>query len=90
MVHINGYAVLYSGLYYDHIISQDGFSLESLSITEVSRRFIDNPPLKRDEIARYSIPGDFLLIPAKNIVNLNVSYYHLGKKTTNSGAELAS
>lgn len=80
MVGINGGTLLYSGLYYDHIIAQDGFSLESISISEVSKRFVGNTDEENQPVEKPTIPGDFILIPAKNIINMNVSYYHIGKQ----------
>lgn len=70
--------VLYSGLYYNYEISPVfPFPLENVQISLVSRRFVTNP--RDSEAEDYGIPGDFILIPASTILNLNVSYYKLKK-----------
>lgn len=79
MVNINGETIIYTGLYYDHEVSSDSYHLESLLISEVTRRFVNNPPKIKSKNGRSSIPGDYLLIPGESIVNMNVSYYYLNK-----------
>ena len=80
LVNINNQTIIYNGLYYDHEISPDGYRLESLLISDVSRRFVNNPVENQGENKWYDIPGDYLLIPAGSIINMNVSYYNLNRR----------
>ena len=76
--------ILYSGIIQDYLLSKQG-GLELLYLTQVTRRYFKNYNLNIDQEDStkirnddyYYIPGDFVVLPFKEIKNINISYYSI-------------
>ncbi len=69
--------VIYDGFFVDYELSQNG-GLESISLKDVERRLLLNDSVDtifNHKERHYKIPGHILVIPANNIININITYY---------------
>lgn len=79
--------VIYDGFFVDYELSQNG-GLESISLKDVERRLLINDTSEQifnPKDRHYKIPGHILVIPAQNIINLNITYYKFVQMQGNNG-----
>jgi hypothetical protein len=100
LVNTSDGAVLYEGILVDYNLSKTG-SLDSIILTEVQRRLFkfDSIPTENElEVLRkkeprveliykghYDIPGHILVLPFKEVLNINLSYYTMDSEESGDG-----
>jgi len=77
---------IYSGIIQDYLLSKQG-GLELIYLTEVNRRLINDDPQNdtfdnledenESDDRLYFMPGDFFVLPYKEIKNINITYYEI-------------
>lgn len=76
VVNVGNESLLYSGVLQDYQLTSEGGGLDYLILSYVRRRNIKDKDI--DENANYyNVPGDFFVIPYKDVINVNLSYYSL-------------
>ncbi|MDN5215276.1 hypothetical protein QQ020_24570 [Fulvivirgaceae bacterium BMA12] len=76
VVNVGSETVLYSGVLQDYQLTGEGSGLDYLILSYVRRRNIKDEELS-DDAHYYNVPGDFFVIPYKDVINVNLSYYTL-------------
>lgn len=76
--------IIYSGIIQDYKLSKQG-GLESLYLTQVYKRFLKEDGL----VNKPFIPGDFMVLPYKDVINLNITYYSFETIDDESVEEIA-
>jgi len=89
MVETNNGTIIYSGIIQDYLLSKQG-GLELIYLTEVTRRYLKSDNLNNADTkgnsmqdGYYYIPGDFVVLPYKDIKNINISYYSIEEDEDN-------
>jgi hypothetical protein len=72
-----GQQVIYIGELIHFTLSDDG-GLDNIVLKDAKRRLL-NDDLKEDRY--YEIPGRYLTIPYKTIININIRYFYLADVT---------
>ncbi len=65
--------IIYSGIIKSYYLSKEG-GLESVLISGAQRKVLNVSSTNEDDSAYYSIPGDFIVVPYSEILNINVRY----------------
>lgn len=74
---VEGRRIIYIGERFDYYIDSNG-ELEAIHLRLPIRRDLDNDYEDDDENSKryYEIPSKFIVIPFKNIININVRYFY--------------
>ncbi len=67
--------ILYSGFLEEYNLTNTGNGLENIIISNFSRKVIYSD--KKSYSRFYKISGDFLIIPASKIENIDITYYEI-------------
>lgn len=86
LMNVGGEAIIYSGKFEDYYLSKTDSGLDRIVIKYPSKKkfSIENDNGLQD------IPGDFLTIPYKNILNLNISYYEIGENENDENLKIVT
>lgn len=66
--------IIYTGVLSDYVLSKEN-GLDRIYLGEVVRRYLsDDGNKKRKE---YAMPGNFMVFPFGNVINMNLTYYQI-------------
>lgn len=68
--------LIYRGLLSDYVLAGNN-GIDHIYLKEVKRRYLKDDESMDDDKRYYDMPGDFFVIPFKNIMNLHISYYSI-------------
>lgn len=78
--------IIYRGLLSDYVLTGNS-GIDHIYLKEVKRRYLkDDLVLNADE-RYYDMPGDFFVIPFKQVLNLHISYYSIKPPNENKASE---
>lgn len=92
---LNNESIIYSGIFIDYKLEKNSYDIASVTIHKPLRRFLFNSRstsyrTSKEKIRR-DISGHQLIIPSCDIINMNISYYHVSiinsNKLKNQGFE---
>lgn len=79
-------SVLYSG-YLSHYVLSSSNGIDYLYLSDVKRRYLKDDQPHENADPYYYMPGDFTIIPYREILNLNITYYRINQSDPEELAE---
>lgn len=67
-------SIIYSGSLEHYILNKQG-GIDSIYLSEVKRRYLNDDETVSKESSYYFLPGEFFIIPFNQIKNLHITYY---------------
>ncbi len=71
--------ILYTG-YLSHYVLSSSSGIEQLYLSDVKRRYLKNDKKQQTDERYYYMPGNFLIIPYQQVINLNITYYRINQR----------
>ncbi len=79
-------SVLYSG-YLSHYVLSSSNGIDQLYLSDVKRRYLKANQQPENTNPYYYMPGDFTIIPYREVMNLNITYYRINQRAPEDLAE---
>ena len=79
-------SVLYSG-YLSHYVLSSSNGIDQLYLSDVKRRYLKDDHRPENDDPYYYMPGDFTIIPYREVMNLNITYYRINQSPPDVLAE---